>query len=95
MPNWINLGGHYINLDQIVDIITDEDRINWDTYTDKSKPEPCVIFVRPVAENRGEFGGWGSEEIKFFGAQRDAILVWLDTLGCPRLELPANPQRPK
>lgn len=76
MGNWIRIGAHYINLDQIVDIITDETRINWQTYREGDKPEPAAIFVRPVTQI-DEYKTGGSEEIKFFGAARDAILDWL------------------
>lgn len=74
--SWINLGGHYINMAQIVDVITDETRINWTTYAESRKPEPCIIFIRPVTQI-GEHNLGGSEEIIFFGEQRDAILKWL------------------
>lgn len=88
MKNWIRVGGRYINLDQIVDIITDEERENrraeWVISHDDERgfrvagyypTEPCVVF-RTIVISGGE--GYSSPvEIEFFGKEREAIVKWL------------------
>lgn len=91
LQNWIKVGGHYINLDQVAEIVTNEERINWD---EKGEPkQPCVYFVIPVEES-GEYGG-SARKIVFFGKDRADILAWLDSGELPYLPIAsvANLQR--
>jgi hypothetical protein len=91
MLNWIRIGDHYINLNNVIQITTDEKRHN---YAAKYVPagerdgewhgggypyEPCVIFYGPVADN-GD-GAMVMSEILVFGKERIAVLEWLENIG--------------
>ena len=70
MKNWIRIGGHYINLDHVTNIVTDAQRTDYAKAT-MYQDEPCVIF------NLGVPNEMSSGEIRFFGEDRERILAWL------------------
>lgn len=80
-PMWLRVNNHFINLDQIVDIQTDGERMNHGKPYDNKKQswpvEPCVVFVRAV--DCGEYASVGNE-IVFFEPERTQIVHWLTTV---------------
>lgn len=94
--NFVNFGGHLINLDQIVDIQTEAERPNHDVKDRHymSVMESCVVFVRPVAS--GGDMGFAPDEICFFSPQREVVLEWLLSKkldAIPMWQVPLPPKR--
>lgn len=83
MSNWLRIDNSYINLDNIIQITTDEKRPN---YTKPWTPddgnfsgypiEPCVIFYGPAAENVDN--RVVMSEIMVFGQERERVIKWLN-----------------
>lgn len=70
MKNWIRVGGRYINLDQVSEIITDVQRIDYRKST-AYEDEPCIVFVLAIHDEST------TGEIRFFGDDRLRLLEWL------------------
>lgn len=76
--NFVNFGGHYINMDLVTDILTNEKRANWNVTDEDYRPstEESVVFVTTVAATNFD-GHISPSETVFFSPQREVILDWL------------------